>query len=266
MCRRHSSATWARRRATPTRSFHSATALFKVDRSILDNSKRIPDSLRARIGVNLHQQADHPICIVKERLQHWFATQYNANRTPFEHFDDLHPVVTIEQNFDQLLIPADHVSRSENDTYYVDEQHVLRCHTSAHQSELLKAGHTRFLVTGDVYRCDTVDSTHFPVFHQMEAVRLFDADELAAMGESVDAQKDAIERDMREALQGAVRALFGDVQMRWVSAYFPFTERSAELEIFYRDEWLEVSSSQTAPTSGRNFVILAFIFSVVCRL
>lgn len=71
------------------------------------------------------------------------------------------------QNFDDVLVPADHVSRSYNDTYYVDSQHVLRCHTSAHQAELLRKGNTHFLVTGDVYRRDSIDSTHYPVFHQV---------------------------------------------------------------------------------------------------
>ena len=71
------------------------------------------------------------------------------------------------QNFDDVLVPADHVSRSYNDTYYVDSQTVLRCHTSAHQAELLRDGHTHFLVTGDVYCRDSIDSTHYPVFHQV---------------------------------------------------------------------------------------------------
>lgn len=71
------------------------------------------------------------------------------------------------QNFDDVLVPADHVSRSYNDTYYVDSQTVLRCHTSAHQAELLRKGHSHFLVTGDVYRRDSIDSTHYPVFHQV---------------------------------------------------------------------------------------------------
>ena len=71
------------------------------------------------------------------------------------------------QNFDDVLVPSDHVSRSYNDTYYVDGQTVLRCHTSAHQAELLRDGHTHFLVTGDVYRRDSIDSTHYPVFHQV---------------------------------------------------------------------------------------------------
>ena len=59
---------------------------------------------------------------------------------------------TALQNFDEVLVPADHVSRSPNDTYYVSPDVVLRCHTSAHQTEILRQGHSAFLVTGDVYR------------------------------------------------------------------------------------------------------------------
>lgn len=87
--------------------------------------------------------------------------------------------MTIEQNFDELLIPPDHVSRQPSDTYYVDDQRVLRCHTSAHQTALLRQGEQRFLVCGDVYRRDEVDSTHYPVFHQMEGVRIFTDEEVS---------------------------------------------------------------------------------------
>lgn len=59
---------------------------------------------------------------------------------------------SIGQNFDDVLVPADHVSRNPNDTYYVSDATVLRCHTSAHQLELLKRGEPAFLITGDVYR------------------------------------------------------------------------------------------------------------------
>ena len=52
------------------------------------------------------------------------------------------------QNFDEVLVPEDHVSRNPNDTYYVDPNTVLRCHTSAHQAELLRQGEKAFLVTG----------------------------------------------------------------------------------------------------------------------
>lgn len=142
------------------------------------------------------------------------------------------------QNFDDVLVPADHVSRSYNDTYYIDSQTVLRCHTSAHQAELLK-GHNHFLVTGDVYRRDSIDSTHYPVFHQvsylpyhnhqfvqltsflesvsfssnkfavivqMEGVSVFSPDDWQASG--LDAT-DYAANDLKKCLEGLARHLFG---------------------------------------------------------
>lgn len=50
---------------------------------------------------------------------------------------------------------------------------MLRSHTSAHQRELVKSGLDAFLLAGDVYRRDEIDGSHYPVFHQMEGVRLF---------------------------------------------------------------------------------------------
>jgi hypothetical protein len=63
-------------------------------------------------------------------------------------------------------------------------QMLCRCHTSAHQAELLRQGEKCFLITGDVYRRDSVDRTHYPVFHQMEGFRVFSPEEIEASGES----------------------------------------------------------------------------------
>jgi len=142
------------------------------------------------------------------------------------------------QNFDEVLVPADHVSRSPNDTYYVDGSTVLRCHTSAHQAEMLRAGQTAFLVTGDVYRRDSIDATHYPVFHQMEGVQVYTEEDLKAAG--INDGTAHCEKELKEALEGLAKHLFGDVEMRWIDAYFPFTEPSFELEIFFKGEWLEV--------------------------
>jgi phenylalanyl-tRNA synthetase alpha subunit len=64
------------------------------------------------------------------------------------------------------------------------QSEMCRCHTSAHQAELLRKGEKRFLVTGDVYRRDSVDRTHYPVFHQMEGFRVFTPEEVEASGMS----------------------------------------------------------------------------------
>ena len=84
----------------------------------------------------------------------------------FKLFQDFSPVVKPFDCFDQLNIPADHVSRKPTDTYYVNQDLCLRTHTSVHQIPILsEPSNNAFLCLGDVYRKDTVDRTHYPVFH-----------------------------------------------------------------------------------------------------
>ena len=83
---------------------------------------------------------------------------------------------------------------------------------------------------GDVYRRDSIDATHYPVFHQMEGVRVYTEQECEASGLSATS---FVERDLKSTLEGLARHLFGDVACRWVDAYFPFTDPSFELEIFF---------------------------------
>ncbi|OVA08626.1 Phenylalanyl-tRNA synthetase [Macleaya cordata] len=199
-----------------------------------DPTNNVPDSIFSKLGLQLHRRDQHPIGILKNAIYNYFDANYSAK---FVKFDDLCPIVSTKANFDDVLVPADHVSRSYNDTYYIDAQTVLRCHTSAHQAELLRRGNTHFLVTGDVYRRDSIDSTHYPVFHQMEGVRVFSPNEWEASG--MDATTYAAE-DLKKCLEGLARHLFGAVEMRWVDTYFPFTNPSFELEIYFQEKWLEV--------------------------
>ncbi|KAI8030080.1 hypothetical protein LOK49_LG01G01622 [Camellia lanceoleosa] len=111
-------------------------------------------------------------------------------------------------NFDDVLVPEDHVSRSYNDTYYVDSQAALRCHISAHQAELLRKGHTHFLLTGDVYLRDSIDSTHYSIFHQMEGFQVFTPDDWEPSG--MDGTSYVAE-DLKKCLEGLARHLFGTV-------------------------------------------------------
>ncbi|XP_058093527.1 phenylalanine--tRNA ligase, chloroplastic/mitochondrial isoform X2 [Magnolia sinica] len=193
-----------------------------------DPTNNVPDTIFSKLGLQLHRRDHHPIGILKNTIYEYFE---NAYSNKFVKFDDLCPIVSVKQNFDDVLVPADHVSRSYNDTYYVDAHTVLRCHTSAHQAELLRNGHTHFLVTGDVYRRDSIDSTHYPVFHQMEGVRVFSQDDWTASG--MDATSYAA-MDLKKALEGLAQHLFGAVEMRWVDTYFPFTNPSFELEIYFQ--------------------------------
>ena len=213
------------------------------------------------MGSNLHRRGDHPICIIKEAIYEYFDSLDESLK--FKKFDDLPCVVPATSNFDAVLVPKDHVSRSPNDTYYVDDATVLRCHTSAHQLDSLRAGERAFLVTGDVYRRDSIDASHYPVFHQMEGVRVFEPEEFRSgngggasssssssspsSGGNDDAA-DAVavgtkhaEQELKRVLEGLARHLFGgEAETRWVDAYFPFTEPSFELEVLFQGEWLEV--------------------------
>lgn len=199
-----------------------------------DPANNVSDYIYEKMGMDLHRQPDHPIGIIKQAIYDFFDKR---NPGVFTKFDDRYPVVSTRANFDEVLVPADHVSRSPNDTYYVDKDTVLRCHTSAHQAETLRQGLSAFLVTGDVYRRDSIDATHYPVFHQMEGVRIFTEADWASSGLSA---TQFAEKELKDSLEGLAKHLFGDVECRWIDAYFPFTEPSFELEIFFKGKWLEV--------------------------
>lgn len=81
-------------------------------------------------------------------------------------------------NFDELGFPADHPGRSLTDSYYLNQTHMLRTHTSAHEVETFRAGHDKWLLSADVYRRDEIDASHYPVFHQMEGARVWTQDQL----------------------------------------------------------------------------------------
>ncbi|XP_024526265.1 phenylalanine--tRNA ligase, chloroplastic/mitochondrial isoform X2 [Selaginella moellendorffii] len=200
-----------------------------------DPTNNVPDSVFSKIGLQLHRRPDHPLGILKNEIYSFFDEKFPAGL--FRKFDDLSPVVSVKSNFDDVLVPPDHISRSYNDTYYVDGNTVLRCHTSAHQAQMLRDGLTHFLVTGDVYRRDAIDATHYPVFHQMEGFRVFSESEWKDTG--LDGTDLAV-KDLKETLEGLAKRLFGNVEMRWIDTYFPFTNPSFELEIFFKEKWLEV--------------------------
>jgi len=230
-----------------------------------DSMSNVGVNVANKVGRNLHLQTNHPIEILKRRIISHFHSAYRSRfgGCVFASLDNLSPIVTAEQNFDSLLVPKDHISRSKNDNYYVNSNYVLRSHTSAHQRDLLQSGWNAFLVTGDVYRRDEIDRTHYPVFHQMEGVRVFDtydlfADHKTSSDLSIFEHKatertpekqewhtaDAsrfVEFNLKYTLMGLAEFLFGsDIETRWVDTYFPFTHPSWELEIKIGGEWVEM--------------------------
>lgn len=183
--------------------------------------------IKAKVDKPLHTIKNHPLEIIKRKIYDYFAKTHGDEYEIFENFS---PYVDIVENFDKLLLPKDHPARSKSDTYYVNENTVLRTHTSAHQNQLLAQGKKRFLVTGNVFRKDEINRSHYPVFHQMEGVSI--------VPKNCDPKESLI-----ETLGGLVECLFPGCEYRVNDDYFPFTEPSFEVEVMYNGEWLEILGS-----------------------
>ena len=104
-------------------------------------SNNVPLHIAEKLGRNLHLQPDHPLSLIRTLIEDYWQRRHaslpGGPAPPFRCESDLHPIVNTRQCFDDLLIAPEHVSRRPSDTYYVDDERVLRTHTSAHQSTLL---------------------------------------------------------------------------------------------------------------------------------
>lgn len=134
--------------------------------------------------------------------------------------DDLH-------NFEALNIPAHHPARTMHDTFYIDEKMLLRTHTSSVQIRFMQehSPPVRFIAPGKVYRCDS-DTTHTPMFHQVEGLMI---DEQVNFAQLKGLISEFLEYFFEKKLS-----------IRFRPSYFPFTEPSAEVDIYNENNFLEV--------------------------
>ena len=154
----------------------------------------------------------HPITRTIERMANYFgALGFEVVEGP-EIEDDYH-------NFEALNIPAHHPARAMHDTFYIDDTHVLRTHTSGVQVRTMETRDPplRVICPGRVYRCDS-DLTHSPMFHQVEGLLI---DEDVSFGQ------------LKGIIQDFLHAFFEQdaLAVRFRPSYFPFTEPSAEVDI-----------------------------------
>jgi phenylalanyl-tRNA synthetase alpha chain len=170
--------------------------------------------------------ARHPLSTLTERIEDLFVGMgYEVAEGP---------EVELEwANFDALNIGPDNPVRGTMDTFYVDVPGlVLRTHTSPVQARTMLARRPPIyvIVPGRVYRTDELDATHTPVFHQVEGLVV---DEGVTMAH------------LRGTLDHFARVMFGsDARTRWRPHHFPFTEPSAEFDVWFpqhRDgpQWVE---------------------------
>ncbi len=154
----------------------------------------------------------HPINVVLEDLLNIFTGMgFEAVEGPEVEYDHF--------NFELLNVPKNHPARDAQDTFYIDDNVVLRSQTSPVQARIMttRKPPIRIISPGRVYRADEVDATHSPVFHQIEGLVIDENISIA---------------DLKGTLDTFAQRLYGaGVTTRFRPSFFPFTEPSAEVDL-----------------------------------
>lgn len=198
--------------------------------------KNDPDSRRLTRFLNLSDLTrieEHPIRELALRI---------FGIPEFHDFDHIQvpEIVRADQSFDLFNFPPDHPARSESDTYFVDEEHVLRTHTTIMwyyyvKSDVIKERIKNnqplgALSYGKVYRKDEIDCFHLNVFHQIDGWYLHPTSD---RGVPFD--------ELKNILGKIAKVIFGEqIQSRFNKDTFPYTDPSVEMEIERNGKWLEV--------------------------
>ncbi|MBR0278186.1 MAG: phenylalanine--tRNA ligase subunit alpha [Clostridia bacterium] len=154
----------------------------------------------------------HPITIVLDEIKDIFIGMgFQVTEGP--------EIETDYYNFEALNIPKDHPARDTQDTFYIDENILLRTQTSPCQIRTMEKMKPpiRIIAPGRVFRSDNPDATHSPLFHQVEGLVV---------------DKGVTMADLKGTLEIFCKKMYGDdIQVRFRPHHFPFTEPSAELDI-----------------------------------
>lgn len=156
--------------------------------------------------------ARHPIRIVQQDMIHIFRSMgFSIAEGP--------EIESFRNNFTALNFPEDHPAVDEMDTFFIEDSYLLRTHTSPAQIRIMESAEPplRYISTGKVYRHDSPDSTHSPMFHQMEGF---------AVGEDISLAH------LKGTLDFFLKRFFGpQTETRFRPSFFPFTEPSAEVDV-----------------------------------
>lgn len=154
----------------------------------------------------------HPLTIVLDELKDVFIGMgFQIAEGP--------EIETDYYNFEALNIPKDHPARDTQDTFYINDNVLLRTQTSSCQIRTMEKQKPpiRVIAPGRVFRSDSLDATHSPLFHQIEGLVV---------------DKGVTMADLKGTLEVFCKKLYGDdIQVRFRPHHFPFTEPSAELDI-----------------------------------
>ena len=153
----------------------------------------------------------HPLDLTLDRMKEIFISMgFSIEDGPEVELD--------HYNFEALNIPKDHPARSEQDTFYINDNIVLRTQTSPIQIRTMENQEPpiKMISPGKVYRSDAVDATHSPIFYQMEGLVI---------------DKGVTFADLKGTLELFAKKMFGDkVVTKFRPHHFPFTQPSAEMD------------------------------------
>ncbi len=164
----------------------------------------------------------HPVTLTLQRIEQLFhSIGFDVATGP--------EIETDFYNFTALNIPENHPARAMHDTFYVDDDHVLRTHTSpvqVHYMEDVLTPPLKIIAPGRVYRVDS-DATHSPMFHQVEGLWV---------------DEDISFANLKGVVQDFLQKFFerDDLTVRFRPSFFPFTEPSAEMDMSWNGGWLEI--------------------------
>ena len=163
-------------------------------------------------GKPFHIGTKHPLTITIEEISRVFKSMgFSLAEGP--------EVETVFNNFDALNAGPNHPARDWTDTFYINEEIVLRTQTSPVQVRTMEQGKLpiRMIAPGRVFRSDEVDATHSPSFHQIEGLVI---------------DKNITFADLKGTLAEFAKELFGeDTKVKFRPHHFPFTEPSAEVDV-----------------------------------
>ena len=188
------------------------------ERTIELRAKALEEQLKSeKLDVTMPGRAPevghvHPLTLVQRDLEDIFIGMgYAIAEGPEVEYD--------YYNFQALNIPENHPARDTQDTFYITDSILLRSQTSPVQARVMEVQKPpiRIISPGRVYRSDAMDSTHSPLFHQLEGLVV---------------DKGITMADLRATLSTFAQAMFGEqTKIRFRPHHFPFTEPSAEVDV-----------------------------------
>lgn len=189
----------------------------KVIRDDLNDQIKKANLKKERIDISISTNKErvghrHPLLATIEELENLFTSMgFTVVDGP--------EIETVKNNFDALNSPENHPSRDLSDTFYINDELLLRTHTSPVQIRAMKemGAPLKIISAGRTFRFDDVDDTHSPMFHQLEGL---------VIGENISMA------NLIHTLDIFIKELFGEnMETRYRPHHFPFTEPSAEVDV-----------------------------------